>query len=149
MCVSVVFFSFETMNFDLMNNHTGLEFRVPARLLVAKRKEAKWSGAESKVGSRWMMAQWLANNRTEQKMNISLSLSSSDERGKTKAFAWRRTDGRTTVGDCRTGGLLARARSVRDLDLFRFRLPAATCRLAGDYGDDAVAFCHHRRYGSA
>ena len=74
MCVSVVFFSFETMNFDLMNNHTGLEFRVPARLLVAKRKEAKWSGAESKVGSRWMMAQWLANNRTEQKMNISLSL---------------------------------------------------------------------------
>ncbi|KAG2581476.1 hypothetical protein PVAP13_6KG035700 [Panicum virgatum] len=48
-CICCFFFSFETMNFDLMNNHTGLEFRVPARLLVAKRKEAKWSGAESKM----------------------------------------------------------------------------------------------------
>lgn len=80
-----------------------MDWNLGSRLLVAKRKQAKWSAAKSKVGSRWM-AEWLAKNRTEQNrrrtsLSLSLIVRSESQRGK-DGFCME-TEGRTDEG----GGL--------------------------------------------
>lgn len=70
-------------------------------------------------------------NRTEQKTNISVSLAHRQirvsERKRRLLHGDGGTDGRGW-GTCRTGGLVARAQSVRDLDLFRLPRHLSTRR---------------------